>query len=56
MTKQEIIKKLDELDRLQFEHCMKDRWDHHDYELDQQMTREIAILTTELRKLEVVEG
>lgn len=58
MTKHDIITKLNNLDRIQFEHCMKDRWDRHDYELDQQLTREIAMLTAELRKLEAeaVEG
>ena len=50
MTKQEIIKKLEELDRKQFEHCMKDVWDRHDYELDQQMTVEINVLRCKLEK------
>ena len=55
MTKHDIITKLNSLDRMQFEHCLKEHWDQHDYELDQQMTREIAMLTAELRKLEAVE-
>lgn len=56
MTKHDIITKLNNLDRVQFELCMKDRWERRDYELDQQLTREIAMLTAELRKLEAVEG
>lgn len=56
MTKHDIITKLSNLDCVQFELYMKDRWDRHDYELDEQLTREIAMLTAELRKLEAVEG
>lgn len=56
MTKHDIITKLNNLDRLQFEHCLQERWNQHDYELDQQLTREIAMLTAELRELEAVEG
>lgn len=50
MTKQEIIKKLEELEREQFELMMKDMWDRADYELDRKYTREIEALREALKK------
>lgn len=56
MTKQEIIKKLDELDRKQLYLMMADHWERRDFDENDRLTREIAMLTAELRKLEMVEG
>ena len=50
MTKQEITKKLEELDRKQFELLMKDMWDREDYELDRKYTQEMKALREELEK------
>lgn len=50
MTKQEIAKKLEELDRKQFELMMKDMWDREDYELDRKYTQEMKALREELKK------
>lgn len=50
MTKQEMVKRIEELDRAQFELMMKDMWDAQDYELDRHYTREIQKLK------EAVEG
>jgi ribosomal protein L29 len=50
MTKQEINKKLEELDRKQFELMMKDTWDRADYELDRKYTQEMEALRKELEK------
>ena len=47
MTKQEIIKKLEELDREQFLLMMKDHWDRRDFDEDTRLSREMA----ELRKM-----
>ena len=47
MTKQEIIKKLDELDRKQFMLMMADHWDRCDFDENNRLTREMA----ELRKM-----
>ena len=44
MTKQEMVKRIEELDRAQFELMMKDMWDAQDYELDRHYTREIQKL------------
>ena len=44
MTKQEMVKRFEELDRAQFELMMKDMWDAQDYELDRHYTREIQKL------------
>lgn len=53
MTKQEMVKRIEELDRAQFELMMKDMWDVQDYELDRHYTREIQKLK---EALEAVEG
>lgn len=53
MTKQEMVKRIEELDRRQFELMMKDIWDRADYDLDRYYTREIQKLKKEL---ETVEG
>lgn len=53
MTKQEMIKRIEELDRKQFELMMKDTWDRADYDLDRYYTQEIQKLKKEL---ETVEG
>lgn len=50
MTKQEINKKLKELDRKQFELMMKDIWDWKDYELDRKYTQEMKALQEEFKK------
>ena len=50
MTKQEITKKLEELDRKQFELMMKDMWDREDYELDRKYTQEMKTLREELER------
>ena len=50
MTKQEMVKRIEELDRAQFELMMKDMWDAQDYELDRYYTQEI------LKLKEAVEG
>lgn len=50
MTKQEMVKRIEELDRAQLELMMKDMWDAQDYELDRHYTREIQKLK------EAVEG
>ena len=52
MTKQEIIKRLDELDKAQFFLMMKDVWERADYELDRAYSREIAQLKEELERAE----
>lgn len=53
MTKQEMVKRIEELDRRQFELMMKDMWDRADYDLDRYYTQEIQKLKEEL---EAVEG
>ena len=50
MTKQEMVKRIEELDQAQFELMMKDMWDAQDYELDRYYTQEIKKLR------EAVEG
>lgn len=50
MTKQEITKKLEELEREQFELMMKDMCNRADYELDSKYTREIETLREALKK------
>lgn len=50
MTKKEMVKRIEELDRAQFELMMKDMWDAQDYELDRYYTQEI------LKLKEAVEG
>lgn len=52
MTKQEIIKRLDELDKAQFFLMMKDVWDSADYAMDREYSREIAQLKEELERAE----
>lgn len=52
MTKQEIIKKLDELDREQFMLMMADHWDRRDFDENNRLSREMA----ELRKMLAAEG
>lgn len=41
MTKQEMVKRIEELDRAQFELMMKDYWNAEDYKLDRYYTQEI---------------
>ena len=53
MMKQEMAKRIEELDCAQFELMMKDMWDAQDYELDRHYTREIQKLK---KALETVEG
>lgn len=53
MTKQEMVKRIEELDQAQFELMMKDTWDRADYDLDRYYTQEIQKLKKEL---ETVEG
>ena len=53
MTKQEMVKRIEELDRRQFELIMKDMWDRADYDLDRYYMQEIQKLKEEL---EAVEG
>lgn len=52
MTKQEIIKKLDELDHQQFMLMMQDHWDRYDFDENNRFAREMA----ELRKMLAAEG
>lgn len=44
MTKQEIIARINELDKEQFFLMMKDMWDRRDYARDAELTREIQAL------------
>ena len=52
MTKQEMAKRIEELDRAQFELMMKDMWDPDDYALDRYYTQEIRKLEEVLRTME----
>lgn len=52
MMKQEMVKRIEELDRRQFELMMKDMWDRADYDLDRYYTREIQTLKEALKAVE----
>ena len=53
MMKKEMMKRIEELDRAQFELMMKDYWNAEDYKLDRYYTQEILKLK---EALEAVEG
>ena len=48
MAKNEIVKRIEELERQRFFLAMKDRWAHDDYTYDRQMVAEIADLRKKL--------
>lgn len=50
MNKQEMEKKLKELERDRFFLAMKDRWNEHDYEYDRKLFKEINLLKEEIEK------
>lgn len=52
MTKKEIIKRLEELDKIEFEYLMIDRWDAHDRIGYDKVTAEIRELKTKLAEIE----
>lgn len=51
MTKQEMEKRLEELERANFFHQMKDRWDASDFEYDRKIFREIRELKEALKNV-----
>lgn len=51
MTREEINKRMEELENARFFLAMKDRWDRRDYEADDKMFRELLELKEQLKKM-----
>lgn len=51
MTKQEMKKRLEQLERAEFFHAMKDRWDASDFEYDRKISKEIRELKEALKNV-----
>lgn len=52
MTRQEIEKKIDEIETREFYLQMKDRWDRHDFELSRKHDEEVRKLKEMLKELD----
>ena len=50
MTREEMEKRMEELDRMMFFLNMKDRWNDEDYKRDREMFREWKTLKDKLEK------
>lgn len=51
MMKNEIEKRIDELEKARFYLAMKDRWDSRDYAMDREWFNELLALKKELEKM-----
>lgn len=56
MTKKEIIKRLEELDKIEFLTLMIDRWSSEDYRTMDKIAAEREELQNKLKDLEKMEG
>jgi len=52
MTKEEILKKIDELEEDIFYHEMKDRWNNEDFKLNDKYKKELKELKEKLEEIE----
>jgi len=48
MTREEMVKRIDELETRQFYLAMKDRWSNADFDLDRKLSREIRELKAQI--------
>lgn len=48
MTREEILKEIERLENIKFEHQMKDRWAQEDFDFNREITTKIQNLKKEL--------